>query len=68
MAGFHYRFSVNVGARMGNKVAKKIVDTQLRRRHRRVRFSETTHRRGLAIWVASAKLRAVSARAQAHPR
>jgi hypothetical protein len=22
MAGFHYRFSVNVGARMGNKVAK----------------------------------------------
>ena len=35
MAGFHYRFSVNVGAWMGNKVAKKIVDTQLRRRDRR---------------------------------
>ena len=32
MAGFHYRFSVNVGARMGNKVAKEIVRTQLRRR------------------------------------
>jgi hypothetical protein len=32
MAGFHYRFSVNVGARMGNEVAKKIVDAQLRRR------------------------------------
>jgi PAP2 superfamily len=35
MAGFHYRFSVNVGAWMGNKVATKIVDTQLRRRDRR---------------------------------
>jgi hypothetical protein len=33
MAGFHYRFSVNVGARMGNKIARKIVNTQLRRRH-----------------------------------
>ena len=32
MAGFHYRFSVNVGARMGNKIARKIIDTQLRRR------------------------------------
>jgi hypothetical protein len=31
-AGFHYRFSVNVGARMGNEVARKMVDTQLRRR------------------------------------
>jgi hypothetical protein len=29
MAGFHYRFSVNAGARMGNSVARKIVDTQL---------------------------------------
>ena len=35
MAGFHYRFSVNVGAWMGNKVARKIVDTQLGRRGRR---------------------------------
>ena len=35
MAGFHYRFSVNVGASMGNKVAKKTVGTQLRRRDRR---------------------------------
>jgi hypothetical protein len=32
MAGFHYRFSVNVGARMGNSIAKRIVDTQLIRR------------------------------------
>jgi hypothetical protein len=32
MAGFHYRFSVNVGARMGNRIARKIVDTQLLRR------------------------------------
>ena len=32
MAGFHYRFSVNVGAIMGHKVAEKIVRTQLRRR------------------------------------
>jgi hypothetical protein len=31
-AGYHYRFSVNVGAQMGNKVAQEIVDTQLRRR------------------------------------
>ena len=31
-AGFHYRFSVNVGARMGNKVAQEILYTQLRRR------------------------------------
>jgi hypothetical protein len=29
MAGFHYRFSVNVGARMGNRIARAIVDTQL---------------------------------------
>jgi hypothetical protein len=29
MAGFHYRFSVNVGARMGNSIAQTIVDTQL---------------------------------------
>jgi hypothetical protein len=34
MAGFHYRFSVNVGAVMGNEIAEQIVDTQLRRRHR----------------------------------
>ena len=32
LAGFHYRFSVNVGAHMGTKVARKIVNTQLRRR------------------------------------
>jgi hypothetical protein len=32
MTGFHYRFSVNVGAVMGHKVADKIVRTQLRRR------------------------------------
>jgi hypothetical protein len=29
MAGFHYRFSVNVGARMGSRIASWIVDTQL---------------------------------------
>ena len=29
MAGFHYRFSVNVGARMGDDIARTIVDTQL---------------------------------------
>lgn len=32
MAGFHYGFSVNVGARMGNGIARRIVDTQLLRR------------------------------------
>jgi hypothetical protein len=32
MAGFHYRFSVNVGARMGSRIAETIVDTQLTRR------------------------------------
>jgi hypothetical protein len=32
MAGFHYRFSVNAGARMGTKIARWIVDTQLLRR------------------------------------
>lgn len=32
MAGYHYRFSVNVGARMGNAIARKIVHTQLLRR------------------------------------
>ena len=32
MAGFHYRFSVNTGARMGNRIGRKIVDTQLLRR------------------------------------
>ena len=32
MAGFHYRFSVNVGAQMGNRIARRIVDTQLLRR------------------------------------
>jgi hypothetical protein len=29
MAGFHYRFSVNVGAQMGNKIARRILETQL---------------------------------------
>jgi hypothetical protein len=29
MAGFHYRFSVNAGAHMGRRIAKKIVDSQL---------------------------------------
>ena len=29
MAGFHYRFSVEAGARMGNKIARRIVGTQL---------------------------------------
>ncbi len=32
MAGYHYRFSVNTGARMGNAVARRIVETQLLRR------------------------------------
>jgi PAP2 superfamily len=32
MAGFHYRFSVDAGARMGDKIARRIVDTQLLRR------------------------------------
>jgi hypothetical protein len=32
MAGFHYRFSVNVGASMGHKVAERVTQTQLRRR------------------------------------
>jgi hypothetical protein len=32
MAGFHYRFSVNVGASMGHKVAERVTRTQLRRR------------------------------------
>jgi hypothetical protein len=32
LAGFHYRFSVNVGAHMGNKIAHEIVYTQLRQR------------------------------------
>ena len=32
MAGFHYRFSVDVGARMGDQIGKKVIDTQLRRR------------------------------------
>ena len=31
-AGFHYRFSVNVGASMGHEVAERIIRTQLRRR------------------------------------
>jgi hypothetical protein len=31
-AGFHYRFSVNVGARMGSRIARRIVETQLRER------------------------------------
>lgn len=29
MAGYHYRFSVNVGTRMGNAIARKIAETQL---------------------------------------
>jgi hypothetical protein len=29
MAGFHYRFSVSVGARMGNRIARSVVDSQL---------------------------------------
>jgi hypothetical protein len=32
MVGYHYRFSVNVGAGMGNRVARRIVHTQLRPR------------------------------------
>ena len=32
MAGYHYRFSVNVGAGMGNRIARRIVHTQLRPR------------------------------------
>ncbi|MGH8188952.1 MAG: vanadium-dependent haloperoxidase, partial [Steroidobacteraceae bacterium] len=32
MAGYHYRFSVNVGARMGNRIARRIVHTRLLRR------------------------------------
>jgi PAP2 superfamily len=32
MAGFHYRFSLNVGARMGNRIARWIIHTQLLRR------------------------------------
>jgi hypothetical protein len=43
MAGFHYRFSVNVGAWMGNKVASKIVDTQLWRRDRRTAPHDVLH-------------------------
>jgi hypothetical protein len=40
MAGFHYRFSVNVGAWMGNNIARRIVDTRLRARDRR---NNTSH-------------------------
>jgi hypothetical protein len=29
MAGFHYRFSTDAGARMGNRIAREIIDTQL---------------------------------------
>jgi hypothetical protein len=32
MAGFHYRFSVNVGASMGHNVAERVTRTQLQRR------------------------------------
>lgn len=32
MAGFHYRFSIEAGARMGNRIARWITGTQLRRR------------------------------------
>jgi hypothetical protein len=34
MAGYHYRFAVEAGARMGDKVGKRIVGTQLLRRCR----------------------------------
>jgi len=34
MAGYHYRFAVDAGARMGDKVAKRIVGSQLLRRCR----------------------------------
>ena len=36
MAGFHYRFSIDAGARMGNRIARKITDTQLLRRPTKV--------------------------------
>lgn len=29
VAGFHYRFSIDAGARMGNRVARRVVQTQL---------------------------------------
>jgi hypothetical protein len=32
MAGFHYRFSVNAGASMGRRIARRITETQLLRR------------------------------------
>jgi hypothetical protein len=40
MAGFHYRFSVEAGARMGDKIARRIVDSQLlpRRTHPKQRM------------------------------
>lgn len=49
MAGFHYRFSVNVGARMGNRIAKRIADTQLRRRHRRTTPRDSPVHQGTSI-------------------
>jgi hypothetical protein len=49
MAGFHYRFSVNVGARMGNEVAAKIVDAQLRRRDRRTTPRDVSLHQGARI-------------------
>ncbi len=32
MAGFHFRFSVNAGARMGNRIARWMIEIQLLRR------------------------------------
>lgn len=32
MVGYHYRFSVNVGAHMGNRIARRVVQTKLRPR------------------------------------
>ncbi len=49
MAGFHYRFSVDVGASMGNKIARKVVDTQLRRRHRRPPLRDVHFHQGARI-------------------
>jgi hypothetical protein len=49
MAGFHYRFSVNVGAWMSKKIANKIVNTQLRRRDRRTTPDEVLLDQGADI-------------------
>lgn len=32
MTGFHYRFSIDIGASMGDQVANKVLQTQLRPR------------------------------------